>query len=438
MVIPCPPEAQTTGYQYRMLGMNRIEGILPCSLRHIDGTGYLYYDITGKQCIAGLYEDRKIPGEELYKLLEDAVSVSGAISEFLLDEQYLLLSQDQVFYDFGTGRYSFVYYPGEIVRPELFRFLADRIDGRDKRAAAAAYRLCSISEGDRQALREAVREEAAQKDMPDPWENWKPEETIHADAGQDTDSGRDPKSGYRAEDREYERGAAVRSRQAVSSDTAPADGRRPVLGARQLLIRIAVIMLSLAGAGGLIAVQLLLYISQREKRLCAAGAILLLITALLFGAEMIARILKERKRRKDAMPGAPDYAESDEKDLPVFGAVSGGDYRLRCEEGNTVRLNGKEIAGRLYGRDRGNRIDLKTLPITIGKAQSFADVVLSDPSISRVHARIYRGEEGSIEIRDLDSTNGTWINGVRISPDEKKTVQRGDEVRFGNVEYEYR
>ena len=41
MIIPCPPEAGTTGYQYRMLEMNRIEGILPCGLRHIDGeNGY--------------------------------------------------------------------------------------------------------------------------------------------------------------------------------------------------------------------------------------------------------------------------------------------------------------------------------------------------------------------------------------------------------------
>ena len=49
MIIPCPPEAGTTGYQYRMLEMNRIEGILPCGLRHIDGESFLYYETTGKQ-----------------------------------------------------------------------------------------------------------------------------------------------------------------------------------------------------------------------------------------------------------------------------------------------------------------------------------------------------------------------------------------------------
>ena len=60
MIIPCPPEAETAGYQYRMLEMNRIDGILRCGLRHIDGRGLLYYDATGKQSLKGLYEGRKI------------------------------------------------------------------------------------------------------------------------------------------------------------------------------------------------------------------------------------------------------------------------------------------------------------------------------------------------------------------------------------------
>ena len=131
--------------------------------------------------------------------------------------------------------------------------------------------------------------------------------------------------------------------------------------------------------------------------------------------------------------------ESDEKDLPVFGTGKAEDYRLVDEEtGNTVRFSEQETIGRLYGRDRGSRIDLRTLPTTVGKAQAYVDVVLPDPSVSRVHARIYKGEEGCIEIRDLDSTNGTYINGTRLEPNERKRVQRGDEVRFGNMEYEYR
>jgi hypothetical protein len=88
-----------------------------------------------------------------------------------LDEQHLILSQEQVFYELQTGNYYFTYYPGEIMPPEIFRFLADSIDGTDKSTAAAAYRLSSVARGDRQTLREAIREEAAEKeDLPYPYE----------------------------------------------------------------------------------------------------------------------------------------------------------------------------------------------------------------------------------------------------------------------------
>lgn len=211
---------------------------------------------------------------------------------------------------------------------------------------------------------------------------------------------------------------------------------------KQTVLRILLILILLGGAGGLISVPFLLYITQREKRLCIAGAILLLAAAGLLIAEMAARRLRERKarREKDSIRN-PVYKVSDEKDLPLFGAGSAAskeDYKLSRDAGYTVRFSEQETIGRLYGRDRGNRIDLRTLPVTIGKSQAYADILLGDPSISRVHARIYKGEEGGIEIRDLDSTNGTWINGVRLGPNEKIRVQRGDEVRFGNVEYEYR
>ena len=448
MIIPCPPEAETTGYQYRMLEMNRIDGILQCGLRHIDGTGLLYYDTTGKQSLSGLYEGRKIPGAELFKLLEMMDRVSGSLSKYLLDEQHLVLTGEQIFYDFSSGKYYFTYYPGEIVTPEVFRFLADGIDGKDKRAAAAAYRLCSVSGDDRQALREAIREEAFLKDAVPKWETEAdkfqteraPQEAESETAGKELPirgradyRQRKPDQELRAD---YSSEDMSERRKAFSKTS----GRKAESGKMGTVIRILLIAVLIAGAAGLFAVQLLVYISQRERRLCIAGSILLMICACLIIAEMIIRIRKMHKeQREEESRREPAYSESDEADLPLFGSGTDEDFRLSGEEaGNTVRFSEQEMIGRLYGRDRGSRIDLRTLPLTIGKAQAYSDVVLTDPSVSRVHARVYKGESGCIEIRDLDSTNGTYINGEKLDPNEKRRVQRGDEVRFGNVEYEYR
>ena len=74
--------------------------------------------------------------------------------------------------------------------------------------------------------------------------------------------------------------------------------------------------------------------------------------------------------------------------------------------------------------------------ITIGR-DTDNDVVVDNKLASRHHAMIQKIKEAYF-IKDVGSTNGTFINGVRLGPNEKARVQRGDEVRFGSVEYEYR
>ncbi|MCX7801368.1 MAG: FHA domain-containing protein, partial [Fimbriimonadales bacterium] len=60
------------------------------------------------------------------------------------------------------------------------------------------------------------------------------------------------------------------------------------------------------------------------------------------------------------------------------------------------------------------------------------DIVIGDPYCSGRHAEL-RIDEGLIRIIDLESTNGTWVNGVRIGPNQPREIKIGDEMRFGNT-----
>jgi hypothetical protein len=64
---------------------------------------------------------------------------------------------------------------------------------------------------------------------------------------------------------------------------------------------------------------------------------------------------------------------------------------------------------------------------TIGRAPE-CDFVLADPSVSRFHARLHREPDGWL-LRDLGSTNGTVLNGWRVT--EPVSVRAGDRVSFG-------
>ncbi|MBI4043095.1 MAG: Flp pilus assembly complex ATPase component TadA [Deltaproteobacteria bacterium] len=68
-------------------------------------------------------------------------------------------------------------------------------------------------------------------------------------------------------------------------------------------------------------------------------------------------------------------------------------------------------------------------PLLIGKAAD-AGLILADPAVSRQHLRISLDEKGSLTAEDLTSTNGTFVNGVRI--EKMATLHGGDELRIGN------
>lgn len=57
------------------------------------------------------------------------------------------------------------------------------------------------------------------------------------------------------------------------------------------------------------------------------------------------------------------------------------------------------------------------------------DVTLNDPSVSRTHA-VVDTEGAEPTVRDLGSTNGTFVNGARV---EAARLRDGDELRFGNT-----
>ena len=66
--------------------------------------------------------------------------------------------------------------------------------------------------------------------------------------------------------------------------------------------------------------------------------------------------------------------------------------------------------------------------VTIGRAPS-NDIVIDHPTVSAQHARLTKSPIG-YRIKDLESTNGTQINGVSISDAQLKD---GAEIRFGYI-----
>lgn len=72
-------------------------------------------------------------------------------------------------------------------------------------------------------------------------------------------------------------------------------------------------------------------------------------------------------------------------------------------------------------------ITIAYVPYLIGKQEGLVDWVLDSDTISRIHARIDR-EGDEYRISDLNSTNGTSVNGRLLETNETAVLKRGDEV----------
>ena len=98
----------------------------------------------------------------------------------------------------------------------------------------------------------------------------------------------------------------------------------------------------------------------------------------------------------------------------------------------------KVLAKRLKNIDKsiGGYTSLTELPCVFGKMKDCADVVLQDKSVSRMHARIFQKED-DLYLEDLNSTNGTYLNGIALESNEIIKIKVGDEIGFGNLRYIY-
>ena len=71
--------------------------------------------------------------------------------------------------------------------------------------------------------------------------------------------------------------------------------------------------------------------------------------------------------------------------------------------------------------------------MTIGREA--ADITIEDPEISRRHAEV-RMAGGDLEVEDLGSTNGTYLNRRKVT--SASAVQKGDRIKIGKTVMELR
>jgi len=99
------------------------------------------------------------------------------------------------------------------------------------------------------------------------------------------------------------------------------------------------------------------------------------------------------------------------------------------------RAIGAGVLVLLSGQADPEEHDLSLPAVRIGRSAQGNHVVVQDPLVSSTHAEI-RAQGGGHYVQDLRSTNGTFVNGERIS--RPHPLSDGDRITFGTTEWLYR
>ncbi len=138
----------------------------------------------------------------------------------------------------------------------------------------------------------------------------------------------------------------------------------------------------------------------------------------------------QSRSRTWAAPTAPRSTASAYPRIKATCSKPGDVLRIGDLTGNSMRITYGSTAGGSLRMKRVEKLDLGRLAkqpsVLIGRSSS-CDMCIAHPNVSKHHAMLTRDQKG-ISIRDLGSSNGTFVNGVRIT---QKELRNGDEIQIG-------
>ncbi len=405
LVLPCEEEKD---YQFGMFTENKVPGLLSAEVRMNNGIEELYYEISSLQPLYRLYEHKGMGTGDYKKFIRGLVKAFEGIEEFLLDETKVMLEPKYIFMNPESGEVRLLFYPynqqeeGFLRLTEYFMDHAQHDDGAAVKIAYDAYKLVRQENfviGDFRELLERSENYVSQD---------RESQSEHGGFKEDEESSFD--STYK-EDREDEIERTREETKNIVNEEIEMEPDAPKEEKRTMGLFKSAKKKEEKKKGGLSKLAGFLLKPKEEEEEIEEKEEENIYTEKIFAPKNM--IVEEKK----ATPAPP----KEEYGKTTFFE------NLEEEEERVLRQTNK-------GKE--HTFNLENLPKTLGKLEESVDYCVRDGSISRIHARFVE-KNGRIYVEDCNSTNGTFVNGVRLNEEESVLIEAGDELRFGKVTFLY-
>lgn len=395
ILIEIPGDMDSNQYSFKMLEKNKIPGVLCCKVRMEDGQEYWYADINKKKSLLQEYKDKEMQLEEMTLLFQQINAVLEELRTYLINESMVVMNPEYIYRDLEDGTLFMLVIPWNLeekTMQKLAEFFLEKMNHRDENGVNAAYhfyrqqsqpnfslnQFLSILEKENILKRQKVKEIENKQ--------WNP--NLES-------------SFEKLEDREEE------EKNSFWTDTE----KKP----KEMICKKSkncVVFLILAVA--FLSISYFPVMNVFFKMSCRAFSILLIVFF------FIAFLTKDKTTMKSQTKNEEETVVQEvdigTKETVFFDSYDTEEY---------LKLQWKE-------RGRKKQFVLKNFPCTVGKMKEEVSLCIPDISVSRIHCQFVE-KEGKPAILDMNSTNGTFLNGLPVKTGEILEIEKNDEILLGKV-----
>lgn len=176
------------------------------------------------------------------------------------------------------------------------------------------------------------------------------------------------------------------------------------------------------------------------------GCVLLVVVVILIVLRATRQVRMERRAKKKAEFTVTEPAPVFEKPSPLLETsykdlVRAGNRQVSNHNIWNVQMDEQEEnaqAVTLINCRNCENILVHKFPFVIGKDKIKTDYyVQNNPAVSRIHATIVF-EKANYYVQDINSTNGTFVNGERLEKGKRVLLHNGDKIMLGNEEFDFK
>ena len=417
-------------YIVGMFAYNDIPAFVPVSFKSLNLENYFCYNMNGLIPINQSFEMNKLTVDRIEAFLRSIIQVAKSMEEFLLPFDRLITDEAYIYESLGKkDEFHWIYgiESGSCTFTRLFERLLDRVDYKDDSAVKMIYSLYQAAKesegmqgvstgGSLQRIREKAEEILSAPHMS---LDMRARELIRAENERNSIKrlkGIETGTGDKACSKEIEGADSMARRYRAEAESKKARSQRVDLEdtpkAKTSLFKkrqneeksdkTMFVKSKLKKVWDYLNAD----IGSKPEKLVDLQAV---------GENELSYNVREVKQPKTE---ASDNA-GEATTLLTGAMISNGIYCLKPEDTNE------------------DNILLTEFPFFIGKSGDKTHHTIEDSTVSRFHARIDREEE-ELWLTDLNSTNGTFLNGIRLMPFGRMRVNKGDSIVISRKRYEFK